>query len=465
MKKQILCLATALVLGAGTAYAGCVDTFGIGAKASAMGGAFSAYADDPFAVYYNPAGLTQVDRPTLAAGVHMIDPTIKLKDFYVEGSSDPRFPRTKAEAVNFSDTSENLYAPALGFAMPLTERLALGVAIYAPFGLEVEFPNNAKTNPSAYSSFHSYYFREVITPTLAYKVNDKFSLGFGVSIGKTKSAAEKYFYLGTKDLAGSGESIIPGVTYDTLRYLDNAHMKVELEDEINYSFNVGIMYRPTNTITLGLTYRSETDVDFEGDAYVNGEKVAKATLDYNHPQQIQAGVRYAPHSRFSVEMDVVWTNWGINKTQDEPIISIGSDRGDQLEKFLQAVYKKKEISSPRRWENTRQLRFGAEYVMNDLITLRCGYFYDPTPIPDDTLDTMWPDADKKTYSIGAGFNFGRVTIDTVLQYTDIEQTRMIGGESENLNKAFQGFLQEPTRVHAKAEGHLLGAGFTVSYRF
>ena len=51
MKKQILCLATALVLGAGTAYAGCVDTLGIGAKASAMGGAFSAYADDPFAVY------------------------------------------------------------------------------------------------------------------------------------------------------------------------------------------------------------------------------------------------------------------------------------------------------------------------------------------------------------------------------------------------------------------------------
>lgn len=450
MKKQILCLATALVLGAGTAYAGCVDTFGIGAKASAMGGAFSAYADDPFAVYYNPAGLTQIDRPTLAAGVHMIDPTIKLKDFYVEGSSDPRFPRTKAEAVNFSDTSENLYAPALGFAMPLTERLALGVAIYAPFGLEVEFSNNAKTNPTAYSSFHSYYFREVITPSLAYKVNDKLSLGFGVSIGKTKSAAEKYYYLGTQNLTSEGPY------YDNLRALDGAHLKVELEDEINYSFNVGVMYKPTSTITLGLTYRSETDVDFEGDAYVNGHKVAKATLDYNHPQQVQAGVRYAPHSRFSVEMDVVWTNWGINKDQVEPLTAIPNSP---------ITLPVKEVRSDRRWENTRQLRFGAEYVMNDLITLRCGYFYDPTPIPDDTLDTMWPDADKKTYSIGAGFNLGRVTIDTVLQYTDIEQTRMIGGESGNLNKAFQGFLQEPTRVHAKAEGHLLGAGFTVSYRF
>jgi long-chain fatty acid transport protein len=450
VKKQILCLATALVLGAGTAYAGCVDTFGIGAKASAMGGAFSAYADDPFAVYYNPAGLTQIDRPTLAAGVHMIDPTIKLKDFYVEGSSDPRFPRTKAEAVNFSDTSENLYAPALGFAMPLTERLALGVAIYAPFGLELEFPNNAKTNPTAYSSFHSYYFREVITPSLAYKVNDKLSLGFGVSIGKTKSAAEKYYYLGTQNLTSEGPY------YDNLRALDGAHLKVELEDEINYSFNVGVMYKPTSTITLGLTYRSETDVDFEGDAYLNGHKVAKATLDYNHPQQVQAGVRYAPHSRFSVEMDVVWTNWGINKDQVEPLTAIPNSP---------ITLPVKEVRSDRRWENTRQLRFGAEYVMNDLITLRCGYFYDPTPIPDDTLDTMWPDADKKTYSIGAGFNLGRVTIDTVLQYTDIEQTRMIGGESGNLNKAFQGFLQEPTRVHAKAEGHLLGAGFTVSYRF
>ncbi|TYT76010.1 OmpP1/FadL family transporter [Desulfobotulus mexicanus] len=455
MKKQILCLATALVLGAGTAYAGCVDTFGIGAKATSMGGAYGAYADDPFAVYYNAAGLTQIKRPTLAGGLHMIDPTIKMKDFYIEGSSNPDFPRSKNEAMSFSDSSENLYAPHVGFAMPLSERLFMGVAIYSPFGLEVEFPSDPKVNPTAYSSFHSYYFRKVINPGLAYKVNDKLSLGFGVSIGQTKSAAEKIYYVGAKDLTSEGT--VP----DMLRTLDGAHLKIELEDELNYSFNLGIQYKPVENLTLGLTYRSETDVDFEGDAYVNGIKVAKATLDYNHPQQIQAGIRYTPHDRFSMQMDLVWTEWSILKNQTEPITSIENSLGIDL-----VALGKKEISSPRNWENTRQLRFGGEYIMSDLVTLRAGYFYDPTPIPDDTLDTMWPDADKKTYSFGAGFNFEKFTIDTVLQYTAIEQTRIVGGESVNLNKVFAGEVSpDPTRVHAKAEGYLLGAGITVSYRF
>lgn len=455
MKKQILCLVTALALGAGSAYAGCVDTFGVGAKASAMGGAYSAYADDPFAVYYNPAGLTQIDRTTLAGGVHMVDPSIKLKGVYVEGITQPPeyIPTTKEKAVNFSDTSENLYAPALGFAMPLSERLVLGFAAYAPFGLEVEFPNDPKVNPSAYSSFHSYYFREVISPTIAYKISDQLSFGFGVSIGKTKSGAEKYYYLGKAQNISTGG----------LGALHNAHLKIELEDELNYSYNIGAMYKPTDTLSIGLTYRSETDVDFEGDAYLNGIKVAKATLDYNHPQQVQAGVRYAPHSRFSIEMDVVWTNWAINENQIEPLTAIPT-APIQLPVNV--------VKSERRWENTRQLRFGGEYAVTDIVTLRAGYFYDPTPIPDDTLDTMWPDADKKTYSIGAGLNFTKVVVDLVFQYTDIEQTRMIGGESVNLNKAFEGagsaalgLTSDPTRVHAKAEGNILGAGITVSYKF
>ncbi|MCW7754611.1 outer membrane protein transport protein [Desulfobotulus sp. H1] len=455
MKKKLFCLAAALTFGAGVAHAGCVDTFGIGAKAAAMGGAYSAYADDPFAVYYNPAGLTQIDRPTLAAGVHLIDPSIKLKNIYVEGAAanhplagfDLQAPNTPTfdNQASVSDDAPLLIAPHLGFAMPITDRIAFGVGVYAPFGLEVEFPKDPAVNPLARSSYHSYYNRKVINPTVAYKVNERLSLGFGVSVGMSESGAEVMRWVPNPALGPNGGSY--------------QHIKVELKDDVNYSFNLGVMYRPTDTVTLGLTYRSETDADFEGDVFENGRKVAKTTLDYNHPQQVQAGVRYTPHDRVSLQMDMVWTEWSINQHQVEPLTHIAAGS-------LFDTYGINEISSQRRWENTRQLRFGGEFIVNDLLTLRAGYFYDPSPIPDRTLDTMWPDADKKTYSFGAGFNIGQnMTIDTILQYTAIEQTRQVGGESVNLNKAFEVAGLNDPRVHARADGHLLGAGITFTYRF
>ena len=55
----------------------------------------------------------------------------------------------------------------------------------------------------------------------------------------------------------------------------------------------------------------------------------------------------------------------------------------------------KEIKMKRDWKDTNQVKIGIEYKPTDILTLRCGYFYDPTPIPDDTYDSIWPDADKK----------------------------------------------------------------------
>ncbi len=101
------------------------------------------------------------------------------------------------------------------------------------------------------------------------------------------------------------------------------------------------------------------------------------------------------------------------------------------------------------------------------MTLRGGYFYDPSPIPDHTFDMLWPDADKKTYSLGAGFNFfkGKLTVDTVVQYIVAESKREIRGESVNLNNSYPGSFGDPGKVSLFADGHLWGYGITVSYRF
>lgn len=462
------------IFSASSSFAGCVDSFGIGSKATALGGAVAATADDPFAVYYNPAGLSQIEGPVVAAGVHMIDPDLSIYRFKVEGS-DPNL----NQGADFSDTSDSLFVPHIGYAQAINDRISVGVAAYVPYGLDIEWNDNPLQNPAAYSFYHSYYLREAVTPSISYKVNEKLSLGFGVSLGKSKSGVERKLYYPSRpsDLNPSLPdeylgSVPPQTATEQAWYAlstsyahNGSNVDVELEDSFNYSFNVGVLYQPNEDWSLGLTYRGRTDAEFKGDVEVDGVYACDAKMDYDHPEQIQAGVRYNTDDKFSMELDVVWTRWSI---LDQQTTYFSPDLMTLIaaEKF------------DRDWDNTTQVRMGFEWTPTEQMVFRAGYFYDPSPIPDDTFDMMWPDADKKTYSIGMGYDFGRITVDGVIQYAIAEQKRYIGGESENLNHAYNspsidGIFQmagvdnsnDNGAVSMEADGHLWGFGLTVSYEF
>jgi long-chain fatty acid transport protein len=251
--RKFLLTATCILSGLGlsfSAWAGNVDTYGIGSKATALGGAYAAYADDPYAAYYNPAGLTQMQRPTASMGVMISDPELDAKGYSVENTP-------LSTPTDFEDDSLSVY-PHLGFTMPLNEKWSVGLAGYVPFGLQIEWDDNSAANltekPGAYSSYESWYYREVVTPTAAYKVNDKWSVGFGVSLGRSEAGHEYQNYALT---TGDG-SPLPVA-------LGPVNVEGEMDDSFNYSFNLGVMYKPMDTLTLGLTYRSQADADFEGE--------------------------------------------------------------------------------------------------------------------------------------------------------------------------------------------------------
>ncbi len=453
MKRGII---LALVIGlflfpSNMVFAANVDTYGIGAKATALGGAFAAYADDPYAVYYNPAGLTQIKDKVVSVGSMILNPNLKGKGFEVEKNGT-----VVLGPENFEDESPLLVVPHLGFVMPLNEKWTLAIASYVPFGLHLRWDDTANPflNPASYDCYESWYMRMVVTPTVAYKVNDKLSVGFGVALGRGSAGT----YLNSYPLFQNGIT---------------AREEVELTDDFNYSFNIGIMYKFTPKLTLGITYRSMADASFDGtlklkDLSAAEQAALKAAVaakgytltkfetdvsldDVNYPRQVQVGLRYAPNEKVSMEVDVVWTNWSIVDKQTLQI----------KDPAFQALLGAKQDVIPRDWEDTKQVKVGIEWRPTRLLSLRCGYFYDPSPIPDHTFDNMWPDADKKTYSVGVGLNLKKWTIDTVLQYTVTEKDREIGGESEALNHAFR----PNSQVSLRAEGEIWGAGITISYHF
>ncbi|GBC61859.1 long-chain fatty acid transporter [Desulfonema ishimotonii] len=402
-----------------------VDTFGIGSKATALGGAFSAYADDPYAIHYNPAGLTRISRITISGGTHLILADINVGNYHVEGTDS-----SVNGSKDFSNNSDGLVVPHFGFVYPLSDKLVTGIAAYAPYGLDIEFDDNTAENPGAFNNVHSYYNRMVITPAISYRFSEKISGGFGISVGRSECGVERLLYL-------------PGTSFHEKK------VETELEDDFNYSFNAGIMYTPTDSLTLGLTFRSKADADFEGSAEVVGIPGSKTDIEssIDHPAQVQGGIRYQPHSNFSLELDLVWTDWS---TVDCYIISFTPPLlGVQTEDVCE-----------REWEDTVQVRIGAEWALNDMVVLRGGYFYDPSPVPDKTFDLQWPDSDKKTYSFGMGLNFGNFSVDSVVQYIITEKNRYIGGESVELNRSYGG-----QNVSLNADGEIWGFGITFNYVF
>lgn len=451
-------------------YAASVDTFGIGPKATALGGAVTAQSSDVYSIYYNPAGLTKLKGGQFSAAIQMCVPDVKFNDYTVTGGSSSITGAPLSDVVNtkIKDDSDSLFIPFMGYAQPITKSLAFGVAAYVPFGLDVQWKDSTA---GAQNWFHSYYARETVTPTLSYKINDTLSVGAGVALGKSKSGAEKIL-----NLAAPSEFLkgLPGVTtaLDNPSALttiatnyganaaqlagayflyDGAKLELELEDSFNYSANAGLQYTPNDKVAVGLTYRGRAKADFDGDVTIDGVKVATADMSYDHPEQVQVGVMVKPTTTVTLEMDVVWTNWSINKTQ--------------YTKFSTPVLTKPDERLERNWNDTNQVRMGAEWQVNDLLALRCGYFYDPSPVPDDTFDIMWPDADRKTYSIGTGLNFGKWIVDASVQFAHAETKRIIGGESDNLNDSYNPTGITGYHVETSADGFLMGYGLALTYNF
>lgn len=534
--KRILAFTVVLVFSAATAYAGCVETLGIGAKETAQGKAVAAQADTPFATYYNPAGLTQIKSPTIAAGTMVYDAQVTIDKFTLKDKDGNVV--NNGWANDCETDNDPLLNPAIGYAMPLNDKFSFGIAAYAPYGLHIESDKNPYNNPISFYAWESYYARTTVNPTIAYKFSDKLSFGFGVSLGQSESDAGKTYRTNpfqgklTKTisdnqglLAGIG-SVLPTdlaqVLTDTVDDIkqtiktnamtdianksDRHQLKLESEDSFNMSWNAGILYKPTKKLSLGLTYRSRATADFDGDVFYGGKRIGSVTMDYDHPDQVQGGIRYAFSDTFSVEFDMTFTHWSINDKQVEKMefdadmmsYMLGEDVSAKIAgisgnketilavlkpKLTDEQYKKVQqlfdkvggsggsglvADHNRNWDNTIQYQLGAEWLVNHKLALRAGIIYDPTPVPDETFDNGWPDTDRTLLNFGVGYQLTeKWNIDATFQYIRSTPARDIDGDSEELNNGYsEGFGQEGMKVYLEDNvGELFGLGCTVTYKF
>ena len=347
-----------------------------------MGNAFVAQADDPSALHYNPAGMTQLQGFQNLFGTSLIGGTTSFTSptgASVTGDRNASVAWPPPGHIYLTANLKDLGFHALG-------DLTAGVGLNSPFGSLTRYPNDGPFRTAV--TFTTLPLLD-IKPTVAYKVNDQLSVGVGADI---------YTFSG---LFGEGhveqKSIWPGGLGIP------AGSEVELNgSDTTAGFNVSLLYTPFRNAdgkplaNVGLVYRSQATLHLSGALLANGTSVSPASATFVLPQVFSVGIAVWPvrtnEREWKLELDVDHVGWKANRNLDIHLAN-GSV-----------------IPNPQNWQNSYTLMIGTEYkwlqvaAMPDWeVALRGGYMNQQAQIPDRTFNPGVPSANVHVPSVGIGF--------------------------------------------------------------
>jgi long-chain fatty acid transport protein len=397
------------------AASGAFRIFGADAEAIAKGGAFTGEADNPSAVIFNPAGLTQLKGENyVSVGTAVISPMVD----YTNSSGT----ETQMRRENF--IVPHVYAVS-DFGL---EKVVFGVGVGSGFGLSTEWAENSFSRYHAVKTDLENMDNHI---TMAYQLSDNLSLGVGAifevsKFSKTKNVNQQPGSDAFSQL--KGDDTTPGYTISALYQVNPRH-------------------------SFGLLYRSEIEHEYEGRATADGLNdsgtLPYATLfgtanyatdfvaDFTIPQSGVFGYSYLPNDQWRVNFDVEWMDW--SSIESEKVNFPNETNATRLA-ILEAL-----TASNRDWESTITYALGTEYTYNDKLQLRGGYTYIPTPIPEATFDTTLPSGDAHAASLGFGYKIrDNLTLDMSwmgMFYADREIINTIGDSvGSNLDGTYENFI-------------------------
>ena len=146
-----------------------------GVAAAGQGNAFTAQADDPSAIHYNPAGLSQVNGIQVLAGTSLVGGSVKFKSPTGIDSRGDFGGSIASPPPSHSYVSANLGS----FGWSSLSNVTVGLGLTSPFGLNARYPVDGPFNTAVTSAALPLID---IKPTVAYKLNDQLALGIGADI-------------------------------------------------------------------------------------------------------------------------------------------------------------------------------------------------------------------------------------------------------------------------------------------
>ncbi len=366
-------------------------------NASGLGNSYAGSAaatDNASTIFYNPAGMTELQDREVSVGGSLIKPSYKFKN---NGSSVA----PASTGGNGGDAGDLATLPNAYFSMALNKDWYLGLGIGAPFGLKTEY------DPDWVGRFHSLKFdiqTMNINPSIAWRMTDKLSFGFGLDWQRMEAQYER--------MAAVASSSLPASYYPVVQ---NTRVALSASSEA-WGWNTGVLFKPTANTKIGLSYRSAVKHDLEGTLTSSNQAISPdvlASASVKLPDTWILSVAQQITPKWEMLGDVSRTGW--SSIQHIDIMRTSGSIAGSTAQTLEADFR-----------DTWRVALGANYRVDDQWKLRYGIAWDQSPVRSDSARlTSLPDNNRIWLSLGAGYAINKASrIDVGAAYLIIKDTNI-----------------------------------------
>lgn len=363
------------------------------------------------AAWTNPAGMTGVDDDAIMMGASIIAANIRF-----DSSS-----KTTASGGDGGNAGEVVAAPGLFTTKKISDEFWLGFGIAGMTGGGMNYDNDWA---GRYGATDVELMGIGFSPSAAYKISDKLSIGAGVSIAYTQFS---------QTMAINKDALMPGAS--------DGRVKFDELDDWGYQPYAGIQFQLTEQLLLGVVYRAQMDVDLEGDIEFRNMPAATADdmkLSWDNPQTIEAALRYDIDEHWMVAVNGGWQEW--SAFSDNHIDVDGPAANP--------------ATLDRDWQDTWHAGIAVAYIVENS-RYTAGFSYESSPVEDDKRTVDLPMDEQFKFSAGYSWDGDKqwsYAIGATLYYL---------GEGKIEEQNTQGVI-----VDGKYDtNYMIIAGMTARYRF
>lgn len=393
MRRYFVALVTVTAIHGTYAYGAGYELkeYSADAMAAAYAGSAATSTDASY-LAYNPASLASVENWDLSVSAVGIFPG---SDAHYSAATTSLGNPTGGSLTPKSFIGD---APVPEFAIRkrLSDRWAAGLVVTVPWGLSTDYPKNWA---GRYYALKTQLLTLNAAPTVSYQVSPDLWLAGGLQIEYAKGFLTSAIDLGTLGYLYSVPGSHPGQQDGVAKFS---------ADGWSTGFNIGAIAKVSESLTLGVSYRSELEHTLKGplsfvlDSQGIGAAIRQRTglftntqarTDLSMPDLVSFGARDEISDHWTGLFEVDWTDW--NKFRELRVVPANPVQPDDV--------------TAANWRNTLFVSAGAEYRSDERWSFRAGVAYDQSPVPNFTRGPRIPDADRIWVSTGVTYHASGTT--------------------------------------------------------
>jgi len=422
------------------------DELGAGPRATAMGQAFAAVADDASAAYYSPAGLSQIRSPIhLTMGYQYAKPRVHV-DFRVPPAVNPYLGRATYGQVEDLSTRGFYFGYACNFAdvsafkdSAVSSRLSVGIALFTNLPEVNQFENPQRPQDPYVFKYNERWSLVSLAISMGVRCTDWLSVGGGLlpRIDGLQSS--------------TGSWITVNGILDPEDPSKGLRMNLEQTTRIMVVPIGGVLFRlpvdgVRDLLSFGVTYRGKmwgyygtgpTAVDIliqrpGQDPIVLFQDPGGRTVDYIGftPEQVTGGVAARPFPGFTAAFDLTWKRYSqFHFFWDLPPFDLVDGRRVDIpfqDVWVPRVGLAYAFDPGFGWKFTRRF---------DEISLLAGYYREESPVPNMDGPMNILDADQNVVSTGFGVSYdatwtGHVKLEAFFQAHLLDENTIANNRDE-----------------------------------